>query len=56
MRHISVVSPLPSKGSSFKIVLISQTQHKITERQIKDSFSNSALKEKEVPFGVILEV
>ena len=50
MKHISIVSPHPLRGHNFKIVLISQAQHKI-ERQGKGSFSKFALKEK----GVLLE-
>lgn len=56
MEPSRVTSPPPPKGHSFKRVLISGAQHKITGRQVKDSFSNGALKEKRAPFGVNLEV
>lgn len=52
MKHINVVSPCPLRGHNFKIVLISQAQNKLPERQVKGSVLKSALKEK----GAVLEV
>lgn len=52
MKHINVVSPCPLRGHNFKIVLYSQAQNELPERQVRGSVSKSALKEK----AVVLEV
>lgn len=51
MKPMSVISPLPPKGNSFRIDLISQAPHKIAERGQR-LLSNPALKEAEVPLWV----